>query len=163
MLRAAFVIFLILTAVAFAGCSGAPTGGPDDDVDLGTGNQSAPKPKPVVMRDQHAQDIPTADNPFVAAFDIEAPYDRLVVLLHASGVGQYRLTVTGPDGASLYDTGDVPSASEPDSHSHTAKGATVATMAGAHTAEVSFTGAITYHLTIFASKAAADADEPHDH
>ncbi len=163
MLRASLTIFLVLTAVAFAGCAAAPTGGPDDDVDRGTGNQSAPKPKAVVMRDQHAPDIPTADNPFVASFDVEAPYDQLVILLHASGVGQYRLTVTGPDGASLYDTGDVPSASEPDSHSHTAQGVRVATVEGAHTAEVSFAGGITYHLTIFASKAGADADKPHDH
>ncbi len=51
------------------------------------------------------------------------------------------------------------SASEPDSHAHTAQGVRVATVEGAHTAEVSFAGGITYHLTI----AASNADEPHDH
>lgn len=161
MLRAPLVILLLVTAVAFAGCASGPADVPDEPAPGDQHDQTAPKPKAVVMRDQHAQDIPTATNPFVADFDVEDPYDQIVVLLHASGVGQYRLVVAGPDGEPLYDTGDVPSATEPDSHSHAAQGVPVATVPGAHTATLSFTGGITYHLTIFASKAGADAG--HDH
>lgn len=163
MLRAFLTILLLLGAVGFAGCSSGPADAPDDDSDAGGGNQTHPKPKAVVLHDQTAQDIPTGENPFVADFDVEAPYDQIVIVLHASGVGQYRLVVAGPGGEAVYDTGDQASATEPDSHSHAAQGVPVATTPGAHTAELSFTGGITYHLTIFASKTGAEADEPHDH
>lgn len=165
MLRPLPVIFLILGAVAFAGCSGTPTAGPDggDGDDEGTSNNTSAKPKAVLMRDQHARDVPTAPNPFTATFDVEAPHDQLLILLHASGVGQYRLVVKGPGEANLYDSGDQTSASEPDSHSHTGSGVRVNTTAGAHSAELSFTGGITYHLNIFSSKA-SDAKQPaHEH
>lgn len=151
-----------MIATALAGCAGAPDpqeGGEDDDVPV-----VHPAPKTLLERKQTTSDIPTGSNPMSASIEVESPYDALDVFHHVSGVGTYRLSIADSAGDIVYDTDERQSTSEPDSHSTAPVGAQVPVTAGAYSVAFTWTGGITYHVSVVAKVAAAGDDGPgHDH